>query len=149
MSTLGNKFPIIPGPVVSAKNLGGVRTMSAPLPNVSRALMDWFRPMIVGVITNSISSDAASAGEAVTTAREARTSGVILDMDGAKLEIGADGERSWDSATFYCLPDLDVGTDTILKIKGVPFRVMGKKDRSECGFLRYEISQDYAATPAT
>lgn len=149
MSILPNRFPIIPGPVVSAKNMGGVRVMSAPLPNVSRALMDWFRPMIITVTTTSISTDPASAGETVTQAREARTSGVILDMDGQKLEIGADGERSWDSATLFCLADFDVGTDAILKIDGVPYRVIGKKDRSESGYIRYEISQDYVSSPAT
>lgn len=151
MSTLGSQIPIIPGPVLCAKDLGDLTVMSSPLPNVGAELLDWFRPMIVGIATTLIAGDddAAHAGEAVTSFREQRTQGVIKTGDGEVLSVKAEGERSWDSAIFYCLPDLNVPTDTLIRIEGTPYRVMEKKDRSASGFIRYVISQDYASRRTT
>lgn len=145
--------PFIPGPIASAAKLRLVESAGGQ-PNVGEALLDWFVPIVIGVITVAIGDgaegDEANAGVAKETMREVRTSGCFLAGDGAKLDVQAGGERSWENGTLYTTPDFNVATDSKLRIVGVRYRIMKKGDWSVNGYVRYELLEDYApaGTPA-
>lgn len=147
------EIPIIPGPINSA----GTRPLLAGVggqPDVAEAILDWFVPMVIGVISVAIGDgaegDEASAGVAKETVREVRTNGCFLAGDGEKLDVQAGGERSWENGTLYTFPDFDVPTDVRVRLAGMRYRIMKKGNYSANGYVRYELLEDYkpAVTPA-
>lgn len=134
---------INPGPVLCAGRVATITDAIAPQPSVRTTLTGWFKPMTIGVVTEGIIAEGARAGEAGETVHEIRTSGMMQPGDGETLDIKAEGQRSWKTAVLHVYRQLDVETDTVLKIKDVRYRVTAKKDFVENGYIRYELLQDF------
>lgn len=110
------------------------------LPNVSEALLGWFQNMTFDLITKAISSY-----ELVEVAETIVTKGVRQPFTAQQLSIKPEGQRAWKWETLHCLPDVKLNPDDIVVFNGVRYRVMGKLDYSEYGYLEYHIIQDYTA----
>lgn len=133
------------GPVLSA---GGNRTIAeciAPQPSVRGTLAGWFRPLTIAVATERIASEGPRVGQVVQSFHEVKTSGMVQPGEGESLEIKQGGERSWKTAVLHVYRQLDVPTDTLIKVKGVSYRVTKKQDFEANGYIRYELLQDYVA----
>lgn len=141
------KTPFIPGPIASAGNIP-LSESSSGQPVMAEAILDWFRPITIGVVTAAPqgSADPAMDGVVKETIRSVRTSGCYQAGKGEKLDIQAGGERSWQTGILHCTPDFNVSTDTILIVAGTRFRIVVKADRTANGFVRYELIEDYART---
>lgn len=145
MIARAEQTPFVPGPIACARDVP-LSEASSGQPVMGDVLLDWFRPLRIGRVTASIGSSLAPETDGVATesVRWVRTSGVVLNGAGEKLEITAEGERSWQNALLFTTADFDVPTDSVIQIKGVRFRVMKKADRTVNGFARYELLEDYA-----
>lgn len=146
MSVLAEKTPFVPGPVASAGAVP-LSDSSSGQPVICEAIMDMFRPMLLGVVEakpQDGAEDARDDGTVKETVRWLRTSGVIQPGKGEKLDILAGGERSWDSALLHTTPDFNVPTDARIRVKGKTFRIVVRADWSVNGYMRYELAEDYA-----
>lgn len=131
--------PFSPGPIASAGAVPLEDSVGGQ-PVMGETLLDWFRPIVVGTITTAIDE----GGAAKETVREVRTSGCFQAGEGEKLDVQAGGERSWQTGLLHTTPDFNVPTDTLLRIRGVRYRIMKKGDYSVNGFVRYELLETYA-----
>ncbi len=133
-----------PGPVISAGRVGSIRAALSSQPNVRDVLLGWFKSMIVQVVTTEIEGRGPRQGEAKSGTHDVNTSGLRIPGDDEKLETGdSAGERSWASWTLYTFPNLDLATDTQIKIEGVLYRVMKRRDFSANGYIRYGLVEDF------
>jgi len=112
---------------------------SASLPNVSGAMINWFRPMTFGIICKTQIDGFTQ--EIVTNYC---TKGVRQPFTAEQLAIKPEGERSWKWEQLHCLPDLKLKTDSIVLIDCRRYRVMALLDYAEYGYLEYHIIEDYA-----
>lgn len=144
MNPVTIRTPFVPGPVACARDVPLVVSSSGQ-PILDEALLDYFAPIIIGLITTKIqnSDDPRVDGTSKETVREVRTSGCFQAGPGESLAIGSGGERSWQNGLLHTTPDFNVQTDTILRIAGVRYRIMKKGDWSVNGFVRYELLEDY------
>lgn len=144
---VAEKTPFIPGPVMCARNFT-LSSMSSGQPVMAEAILDWFRPMTIGVVTAEPqgSEDESQDGVVKERVRSVRTSGVIEPGEKEKLDILAGGERSWESSVLWTTPDFNVPTDSVIVLDTKRYRVTAKKDFTANGYVRYEIGEDYART---
>lgn len=140
------KPPFVPGPVACARNVP-LYASSSGQPVMGEAILDYFMPMRLGLVTSTPqgSADPAQDGVAKEIIRWVETSGCLQPGKGEKLDILAGGERSWQSAILHTLSDFNVPTDTVIIMADeTRNRIMRKSDFSANGYVRYELLQDYA-----
>lgn len=128
---------INPGPVFSA----GRRTLTdqvCPTPSVRATLLGWFRPLTMVFIENAVTD-----GKVKPIERELKTSGMLQAGDPEKLEMKAEGERSWEWFVLHTLPNVQMQTDDRVFVRGVKFRVMQRTDWVGYGYMRYDCIRDY------
>ncbi len=142
MISNANPNAINPGPVFRAGLAPSIVAAQTTLPSMRGTVLGWFKPMIVGIVTETIAAGGVRDGQSVSTVREMRTSGVII-ADEEEIDIKAEGQRSWARSFLYVLPQLDVATDTRLKIAGKFYRVTKKKNFTVNGYIRYVVLEDY------
>lgn len=145
MSAAPVKVPFIAGPILCAGDFPLVDTSSG-MPNVADALMDLFKPMRIGVVTDTPQTgeiDPAEDGQVEEVIRWVQTEGVVQAGEGEVLDIQAGGDRSWQNSTMHTLPNFNVDTNSVIVISGVRLRVTKKADWSASGYVRYELLQDY------
>lgn len=152
MNPVTVQVPFAPGPVFSAGSLP-LRHSSGGQPFMGETLLDWFEPMVLGVITTVIQTgeeDETQNGVAKETVREVATQGCFQAGTGEKLDIQSVGERSWQNGVLHTMSDFNVPTDSIIRNCAVRYRIKAKGDYSTNGFIRYELVEDYtpAVTPA-
>lgn len=130
--------PIInPGPVFSA----GKRKLNeqvAPVPNMRSTLLGWVKPITMTRITSTVKD-----GQATPVEREVKTSGVLLAGDPVKLQMLAEGDRSWESVVLYVFDNLVLETNDRAVIRGVKYRVLQKLDWTAYGYQRFDLLKDY------
>jgi len=134
----------VPGPVPSAGAVP-LSESSSGQPVMAEAILDFFRPLTITVVTAEIQTgeDPTQDGVVREVRREVKTSGCVQAGDEEKLEIQAGGERSWQSCVMHTAPDFNVATDTVIILEGMKYRVVAKRDFSVNGFIRYKLTQDY------
>lgn len=132
------------GPVFCAGRAGSITAAQTTLPSMRGTLAGWLKPMIIAIVTTAIAEGGDNDGQAVASEREIRTSGVLQPGDAEKLEIKTGGERSWANWVLHVYPQLDVATDTRLKINGTFYRVTSRTDYNANGYIRYDLAEDYA-----
>lgn len=122
-----------PGPVFSA---GATQRVGDAVPtvNVRSSILGWFRPIVVGLTQQSVNG----SGVVTLTVRDLPTSGVLQPL-GEKLERKSEGGRSWSHWELHCLPNLVLGTNDKVTIKGKNFTVLEMMDYSENGFVIYKL----------
>lgn len=137
--------PFVPGPVACAGDVP-LSESSSGQPVMAEAILDWFRPMWISVITTTIQGtddDDTQDGIAKEVERKVQTSGCVQAGDDEKLDIKAEGERSWASCMLHTTPDFNVPTDTVMRVEGTKYRVVAVKDMSVNGYIRYKLQEDY------
>lgn len=142
MISNANPNTINPGPVRRAGLARSITAAQTTLPSMRGTVLGWFKPMTVGVVEEKIAAGGDRDGQSVSTVREVRTSGVILPDD-EELEIKKEGQRTWARSILYVFPQLNVLTDTRVIIAGQAHRIMGKKNFTVAGYIRYKLMEDY------
>lgn len=108
------------------------------LPNMGATVASYFQNLVIGLLTKSIVNNRV---QEVTTNYE--TKGTIQPLTQEELAIKPEGERSWKWQMLHCQPSLSLKTDDIALIKGIRYRVMGRKGYTDYGYVRYELVEDY------
>ncbi len=134
---------INPGPVLSAGKNQTIVGAQTTQPSMRGTILGWFKPMIIAVVTETIIAQGPRQGEVGERESEVFTSGMMQPGDAERLDVRAEGQRSWENWVLHVFPQLDVQTDTIIKIKGTPYRVMRRTDYIANGYVRYEITEDF------
>lgn len=142
--TKREKTPFVPGPLTCARDFV-LSDSSSGQPVMNEATLDFFRPITIEVVTSDPqgSEDPTQDGVAKETVRAVRTSGCVQPGDSEKLQILSEGERARDAALLHTMPDFNVPLDTIIRVDGMRYRIMKKKDHRQNGFVRYELLEDY------
>lgn len=143
--SITSKTPLNPGPVACAGRLK-LDENTAPAPSMRNSIMGWFRQIVVQIVQTNFEE----GGTVNEVTRDVRTSGFIQPSEPEKLEIQAAGSRSWTYWYLHCLPNLALNTDDRVRIRGKSYLVIGKKDWSSFGYIRYRLLKDYEdANPDT
>lgn len=141
---LSEDVPFVLGPVASAGAVPLSRSSSGQ-PVMAEAILDWFRPMTIGVVTSQIQdgTDPSMDGVAKQVVRYQITNGCVQPGKATKMDIQAGGQRSWQSCVMHTTPDFNLDTDSVILIEDTRYRVMEVRDFSVNGYLRYELLEDY------
>lgn len=139
----GRAAPFVPGPLTCGRDFP-LSQFSSGQPQLT-AILDWFVPIEIEVVTSAPQGggDPADEGVAKETLRKVKTSGCVQPGDPTRLQIASEGERARDNMLLHTTPDFNVDLDTVVRVDGTRFRVMGKKDHSRNGFVRYDLLEDY------
>jgi hypothetical protein len=133
-------------PIINAKDRL-LSENSGTLPDVSGALLNWFQPLTFNRITKS------TVGFQVVEALEAVcTQGIIQPFTAQQLQMKPEGQRAWKWLTIHAAPGCplepdDVITEVNVRAGNTSYRVMSKRNFSACGYLQYEVVEDYEGGP--
>lgn len=130
-------FPMNPGPIVGAGTLDIVQN-GTPMPNVRDDMLDWFRPMIVEIVTTGFKD-----GYANEVVRTMQTTGVLVPA-GKPAKIGSSGTRTFSTAMLFVFPSLILNSLDKVVINGVRYRVMNTNDFRNYGYMSYALTEDYS-----
>ncbi len=108
------------------------------LPYVGDALLNWFQPMVFGVVTKTVENF-----QAVETQQQLSFQGVWQPYSDRQLSLKSEGERKWSWYTCHSDPSLSLEPDMVIVYLGVQYRVMSQKDYRLYGYLEYHLIQDY------
>jgi len=114
------------------------------MPNQAEVILGWFRPMVIGSITTKWEN-----GQSSEITRTQNVAGHLQPSEPEKLDIAAGGDRSWKFYYLYVESSLIMENDDRCIIENVPYRVIGKKDWKESGFIRYRLHEDYTNADAS
>lgn len=117
-----------------------INTNSA-LPNMANTITSWFLDISFEVVERTL--DGADWVE--TTTDVIHTKGVVQPPRDRDLEILPEGTWAWEWLMIHCLPDVQLKTNQYITYDGTLYKVMGKKDWSKYGYVRYIILQAYQA----
>lgn len=72
------------------------------------------------------------------------TQGVICPLKEQRIASKPEGQRAWIWKMMHCLPNLQLNlNDIIIDKDQVKYRVLGRSDYSQAGYMYYELVQDY------
>lgn len=111
---------------------------SGTMPNVSGALLNWFQPITLGVLTKTVVDF-----KLVETVTSITFLGVWEQQSPESLEVKEIGERSWDQIGLWTQPGVALKTDDIVTRLGKQYRIMRKYDWSDSGYLQFELVENY------
>lgn len=137
MSSPGSIWPVQPifnaGSVPLSKNPG-------TLPNMADTIMNWFQLLTFEQVTKTV--DATFQVQETTTPLQFQ--GVVQPFTAQQLRMKPEGQRLWKWYGIHALPVLQLSPDDVLiDQSGTHFRVMGKTDFTQYGYVYYETVQDY------
>lgn len=113
---------------------------SGTLPNVSGALLNWFQILTFTTIVKTVVNF-----QLVETTTTQDYQAVIQPFTAQQLMIKPEGQRLWKWFTLHSFTDLILVPDDIATIQGVAYRVMGKWDWKEYGYIEYHLVEDYTS----
>lgn len=138
MNLVSPQFVVNPGPIIGAGSRGSIRDTSNPMPNVSNSLRGWFKPIIIGIMTTVIQD-----GTPIPKIEEIATSGILQPGDPEKLDIKAEGSRSWNNYTLHVLPGLNLNTFDVIKINDTVYTIMNSTDYADYGYTIFSLLEGY------
>jgi len=141
--TIPPTFCLNPTPIQSAGERLVVDQIGS-MPNQASVIKGWFRPLIIGHTANKFVN-----GEAQPTITTVNVSGHLQPSEPEKLEIQLYGDRSWKYFYLYVDCSLVMENDDNCAIAGTPYVVIGKKDWSANGFIRYRLHEDFSDAHAS
>jgi hypothetical protein len=124
-------------PVQSAGVLT-LRDQLSQVPNQNNTIKGWFKPLLIGWITTKWKD-----GESEELTQLITVMGHLQPSEPEKLEIQMSGDRSWKFYYLYVDNGLIMQPDDRCIIDDTPYRIIGKKDWKEAGFIRYRCHEDY------
>lgn len=128
------RTPLNPGPVMSAGAVQ-VALQVTPMPQMRGTLQGWFHMMVV----NRVSTEVQEDGTVVRQELPINTSGVLQPGTFEELDLQAGGDRSWKYWMLHCVPNLRAQTNDLIRIQGILYRVMSRKDYTLNGYIEYRL----------
>jgi len=113
-------------------------------PDVSDALLDWFQPMVFGVVTKT-----TQGFQVVETMTETSFQGVWQPFTDRQLLLKPEGERAWSWYWLHAEPTLNLEVDNVVNYLGTQYRVKSKKDYRLNGYVEYQLVEDYTGAGPT
>lgn len=117
---------------------------SGTVPDMSGALLQWFQPMIFGIVTKTVTDF-----QVVETVNDVKFMGVWQPLSLRQLMLRPEGERAWSWYWLHSDPSLDLHVDDIVVYLTKQFRVMAKKDYSLYQYQEYQLVQDWTGSGPT
>lgn len=114
------------------------------IPDVGSALLDWFQPMVFGIVTKS-----TQGFQVVETVVNVNFMGVIQPLTTQRLLLKPEGQRAWKWYWVHADPSLELDVDAVISYESEQYRVMAKKDYDIYGYVEYELCQDYTGAGPT
>lgn len=111
-------------------------------PDVTGGINNYFRPLVFQRIRKETVN--AQLIETVTTVQ---TVG-FMTPGKRTLDMKTEGQRKWNKWALYTIPSFELNMDdrvVIVNLKkgDTPYRVMGKTDYSDSGYILYDLVEDY------
>ncbi len=113
------------------------------LPNMSRTLSDYLRPMIALKINRALPSQATGFLSVESESAPIRFNGVILPYPSRELVMKPEKQRAWKWVKLFSNTDLHMREDDKAKIDNREFRVMNDHDFYQAGYYQYELVEGY------
>lgn len=127
--------------IINGKDLG-LPLASSQLPDMSAAMMDLLQPVtLVKIAKQNIDGLVQEIQTPISTRA------VRQPLSAQRLDIKPEGQRAWRWEVVHATIDLILKPDDRILWDGIYFRVMGKFDYKEYGYVQYEIVQDYTLSP--
>lgn len=117
---------------------------SGTLPDVSGAMLNWFQPMIFGIVSKVI-----SGFQVVESMVEINFMGVWQPLSGRQLMLKPEGQRAWSWWWLHSDPSLDLKVDDVVVYKSKQYRVMAKKNYSLYQYIEYHLVTDWTGSGPT
>lgn len=122
-------------------NNAGSRTLDSVgdtngLPNVSAAVVKWFKPLSFVLITKE-----NIVGHVSESGVEVNTLGVWQPLNARQVSYKPEGQRDWDWIQMHCLPDVVLKMDDVV-VRNRSYRVNAIKDYRQYGYIEYHLVED-------
>ncbi len=118
--------------------------MGGTLPDVSGAMLNWFRPMVFGLVTKTTQNF-----QVVETVEQVSFQGVWQPLSARRLSMKPEGQQAWSWYWLHAEPALNLNPDQIVTYNGVQYRVMSNKNYELYGYVEYELVEDYTGSGPT
>lgn len=115
-----------------------LNALSGSVPDVSGAMLDYFQPMIFGVVTKETVNF-----QAVETSEDINFQGVWQPLTERQLQLKPEGQRAWSWFWLHADPSLTLQVDSVIKYLGIQYRVMSHKDYRLYGYVEYHLVEDW------
>lgn len=120
-------------------NFNKNRTLTCGFPQVDEVLTGWETSITLVKITQSINE-----GDKVTTETNITFQGVIQPLRTEQLMSKPENMRSWEWLWIHAKSGgLNLHTGDKIRFNNKLYKVMGVKDYSLNGYVKYEIVKDY------
>lgn len=124
-------------PIVNAKDTP-LNKSTSRLPNVRLAIIQYFQPVIVGII----SATQVNGRTQTIIEKYISTQGVRI-ANNNKLVISKTGERFFNTEEIYFLSEILLKPDDLFLFNTTQYRVLATKQWTEYGYNKYSVTQDY------
>jgi len=115
-----------------------LNTNTGTLPDMADTLMDWFQPLVFGLITKTV-----SAFQLIETVTDINFHGIIQPLSGKQIAMKPEGQRQWNWIMVHSDLRLSLQIDDVVIFLGEQYRVQNKKNYSLYKYQYYELVQDY------
>lgn len=129
--------------IMNGKNIP-LNKQTGSVPDVGTALLDWFQPMVFGVVTK-----VTEGFQVVETMVDVEFMGVIQPLQARQLLLKPEGQRAWTWYWVHADPTLELEVDSVITYESKQYRVMAKKDYDIYGYVEYELCQDWTGAGPT
>lgn len=117
---------------------------SGTVPNVSGAMINWFQPMVFGIVVKTVQDY-----QVVESMEQISFQGVWQPLSSRKLMMKPEGQQSWSWFWLHSEISLKLENDQVVNYNGVQYRVMSLKDYKLYGYYEYELVEDYTGSGPT
>ena len=118
-----------------------INNTNSALPNMANTIRSWFLNITFETVERTL--DGADWVETVTGT--INTQGVVQPPRDKDLKILPQGTWAWTWLMIHCLPNVRLETNQYIKYDGVVYKVMGKRDWSKYGYVRYMVLEAFQA----
>lgn len=108
------------------------------MPNVDPALQGWFSTISMVVITQS-----NVKGLLETTRKTVKFEGVVQPLQAEKIQLKPEGQRSFKWLQIHTVVDNPLKTDDRIEYGGEKYKIMGKYNYEQNGFIEYHCIEDF------
>ncbi len=133
----------MPSTILNGKNVP-LNTKAGTVPDLSGALLDWFQPMVFGIVTKR-----TVGFQAVETQEQLSFRGVIQPLKDRELAMKPEGQQAWTWLLLHADPSLNLQVDSVVTYLGTQTRIMSKRDYSLYGYVEYNLVQDWTGSGPT
>jgi hypothetical protein len=108
------------------------------LPNVGSAVLAWAQPLEFVLIGKEREGFRTAESEIACEIK-----GVWMPLKPQELSFKPEGQRAWQWRRLHAVPPVTLQIDDVVSYCGTRYRVMSKMDFSDCGYVEYDLVQDF------